>query len=124
MALETMKGVKEIDGFKAERMVNFEFELEGEFTQEQLNKVGVAIHDKGNTIVFKIQNGPIKENGVNGCQVDTLVATAIMIIRGLNEKFPSHYNEMALDNLQAAYNALGFRKLDRERRGVEGENKA
>ena len=35
---------------------------------------------------IKIQNGPIKENGVNGCQVDTIIEATKAIIEGLNKK--------------------------------------
>ena len=123
MALETLKDVTNIDGFEVERIVDFDLELEGHITKEAVNKVGVAIHDKSNTIVFKIQNGPIKENGVNGCQVDTLIAVAKQMLLKLNENFASHYNTSAIAHLEGAYNALKARKLDREKRGVEGYNK-
>lgn len=124
MALETLKETKIIDGFPVERIVNFEFELEGEFSEDELKEVGVAIHDKGNTIVFKIQNGPIKENGVNGCQVDTMVHACLMIIEELDKKFPCKENDTCIWHLRRAYMLLKERKRNREARGVEGENKA
>lgn len=80
-------------------------------------------HDK-NSITFTIQNGPIKYNGVNGCQVDTLIHTAKKMIEGLNEKFPSEYNEAAVIGLDIAIESLGARTRDREKRKVEGSNQA
>lgn len=76
-------------------------------------------HDR-NSISFKIQDGPIGEHGVNGCQVDELVYMARRIIEGLNAKFPCRENAAAITKLQEAEMWLRERKLDRERRGVEG----
>lgn len=75
-----------------------------------------------NSISFTLQKGPIKEVGVNGCQVDALIETAKLILIGLNEKFPSTYNKLAIAYLQEALHNLTARKKDREARGVEGTN--
>ena len=109
MALETLKGMTEIDGFKVRRMGN-----------RHPENAYIEIDDKLNAITFKIQNGPIIENGVNGCQVDTLIATAKHIIQGLNDKFPCNENTFALHHLDTALIYLKDRKKDRERRRVEG----
>jgi len=113
MALETLKDVKELDGFEVHRV---------EWAQPKGNHV--EINDLGNAITFKIQNGPIKENGVNGCQVDTIVATAKKMIEGLNEKFPCRENSMAITKLDESLMWLRERKRDRQSRNVEGLNKA
>ena len=113
MALETLKDVTEIDGFEVTRdMVAIGS------TQEVL-----FISDEKNIISFKIQSGPVGPNGVNGCQVDTIIETAKIILIGLDKKFPSEYNDKAIGGLNAALLALKARKADREERGVEGENK-
>jgi hypothetical protein len=78
-------------------------------------------HDK-NSLSFTLQNGPIQENGVNGCQVDTLIEAAKLIIEGLNKEFPCRENSMAITKLDEALLWLGKRKADREKRGVEGLN--
>jgi len=118
MALETLKGVREIGGFKVEPH-------EGE---EGINWVTedspIYIDHEQNTITFKIQDGPIKENGVNGCQVDTIIKTAWLIIKGLDDKFPCDENKIVMTDLDHALCVLKVRKMDREKRGVEGESKA
>lgn len=112
MALETLKDVKEIDGFSV-----------GRVGTEGWTGHRVYINDETNTIGFRIQNGPIKEVGVNGCQVDLLIEAARMIIEGLNEQYPCVENSRALQHLMSALGALHKRKEDRESRGVEGFNK-
>ena len=115
MALETLKDVKEIDGFTVGGTV-------GTAIKEGADPILID-HEK-NQITFQIQNGPIKENGVNGCQVDTLVTAAALIIEGLNAKFPCEENTLALASLAEAVNHLKARKINREARGVEGVDKA
>lgn len=121
MALETLEGTTEIDGFKIirhkpESMSWDDFDkLRDEFP--------INITERMNTISFRLQNGPIKEVGVNGCQVDTLVAAAIIIISELNDKFPCDENRKAIGHLKDGFYWLKARKSNREKRGVEGENK-
>jgi len=107
MALETLKGIKEIGGFKVatDRIICAE--------------APISISEP-NCIEFQIQNGPIKENGVNGCQVDTVIETAKIIIEELNKNFHDMHNEAAIDHLGEALRQLGLRKRSREMRGVEG----
>jgi hypothetical protein len=112
VALETLKDVSSIDGFGVMRV---------EWNQPPDNFI--EINDKDNAITFKIQNGPIKEVGVNGCQVDTLIQTALLMIQGLNDKFPCEENQRAIANLGVALTWLNKRTADREKRGVEGYNK-
>ena len=109
MALETLKGVEKIGGFEVKR-VNWNMPP-GHF---------VEVCDLANAITFKIQNGPIKEVGVNGCQVDTIIAAAKEILSGLNDKFPCPENEQAIRHLGEALTELENRRLNRESRGVEG----
>ena len=113
MALETLKEVTEIDGVAVKRV---------EWEQPVDNHI--EVNDKCNAITFKLQNGPILGNGVNGCQVDTIVAVAREIISGLNANFPCRENSLAITKLDEALMWLKARKADRTKRGVEGENKA
>lgn len=106
MALETLKDVKEIGGFPVTRASN--------------RSCFVHIFDEENCIGFKLQNGPIKEVGVNGCQVDTIIEAAKLILEGLNAKFPSVFNRNAIAELSDALTWLQQRKADRESRDVEG----
>jgi hypothetical protein len=78
---------------------------------------------EGSKITFQIQDGPIKEAGVNGCQIDDVIIVARDIIKSFNDKFPCAENDHAILNLTAALDWLDMRKSNRERRGVEGRNK-
>lgn len=122
MALETLKGVEEIGGFKIIR------EKPDGMSWDDLDKLRkefpIHITDTQNIISFRIQNGPIKEAGVNGCQVDTLIETAKLIIEGFNKNFPCRENAMAITKLDEALMWLDKRKKDREKRSVEGLSKA
>ncbi len=75
-----------------------------------------------NSIKFTVQNGPIKEVGENGCQIDTLIYTATVVIRDLNRQFPCRENSVAITKLEEAMMWLDKRTADREFRGVEGTN--
>ena len=109
MALETLAGLEEIGGFKVTR----------DYKANSL-EYPIYISDEDNIISFKIQNKPVKETGINGCQVDTLIETALIMIEGLNEKFPCQENVNAAYNLVQALANLKQRKRNRETRGVEG----
>jgi len=115
MALETLKGVEKIGGF--------------EVAHDPIGSTGnydphIGIFHEANAIVFKIQDGPVKENGVNGCQVDTLIHAAKLILERLNEKLPDWRNDDAISSLNDALYRLKQRTKDRESRGVEGASQA
>lgn len=109
MALETLKGVKQLGGFDVWASGN------------NVPAFVSVDHDK-NILSFAIQNGPVKENGVNGCQVDTLIHAAKAMIIGLNEKFPCRENALAVTKLDEAIHWLEARTKDRTQRNVEGTN--
>jgi hypothetical protein len=75
-------------------------------------------------VTFTIQNGPIKEVGVNGCQIDEVIEWARNTIDGFNKSFPCRENSLAITKLDEALLWLLKRKMDRDARGVEGYNKA
>lgn len=131
MALETLKGVTEIGGFKlvdmdALRETNPEmFREDGSmiyhlFDQNIRPFNFVYIRHDVNSLSFNLQRGPVKEAGVNGCQVDTMIAAARMIIEGLNKTHPCRENSLAITKLDEALHWLEARTKSRERRGVEG----
>jgi len=118
MALETLKGIKEIGGFKIKHIDN---RLAGREYKEALdNKYFIFDNAENNSLSFIIQDGPVKENGVNGCQVDTVIETAKLMIEGLDRKYPCVENRKAISALHEALTWLKIRKDDREMRGVEG----
>lgn len=111
MALETLAHRAMIDGFHV-------YLADWKIPDGQL----IEINHKQNAITFKLQNGPVKENGINGCQVDTIIETAKLILEGLDDRFPCDYNKYAISHLNDALSALEKRRLDRVRRKVEGTN--
>jgi len=135
VALETLKDVLSIDGFDVVVMDTLREKYPEKFNESgamdykwfeseiRPSKFVYLRHDK-NSISFTIQNGPVKEVGVNGCQVNTLIETAKLIIEGLNKKFPCRENSLAVTKLEEALMWLEKRTKDREARSVEGKNLA
>jgi hypothetical protein len=121
MALETLEGVDKINDVDIAH-------LDSAIPKEEyleLIKNKFIIHGKeNNTVIFKIQDGPIKESGLNGCQVSDMIAVAKHIISGLNDKFPCDENKVTLYHLSKALEAQEARTKNRETRGVEGTNNA
>lgn len=112
MALETLKDVNQIG---KEKISHIDDVAIGFYENEH-----IWVNHKTNTVAFKIQNGPIKEVGVNGCQVTDMIRVAKHIIVNLNEKYPSHENTKTIDALAEALEWQDKRTRDREARGVEG----
>ena len=112
MALETLSGIKNIGKFEVTRGVS-------NFNKDR----PIFIFDELNQIAFQIQNGPIKEHGINGCQVNEIIEAAKLILEGLNKNFPCRENSSAITKLDEALMWLEKRTKDREARGVEGFNK-
>ena len=83
----------------------------------------IYVRNDKNSLSFTLQNGPIKEVGVNGCQVVDVIETAKHIIEELNKKFPCRENAMTITKLDEALMWQEKRTKDRERRGVEGLSK-
>lgn len=131
MALETLKGIEQIGKFSVVVMDELREKYPERFNEkggmdykwfeaEIRPKNFIYVRHDVNSIAFTIQRGPIKENGVNGCQVDTVIEAAKLIIEKLNEKFPCDENARAIRALGEALTALEDRRLAREARGVEG----
>jgi hypothetical protein len=81
----------------------------------------IIVTDDG--VFFKGQRGPIKEVGVNGCQIDDLITFALGTIQTFNKKFPCRENSLTITDLESALNWLERRRRNREARGVEGRDK-
>jgi hypothetical protein len=75
-------------------------------------------------VTFILQDGPVKEVGVNGVQIDGVVEWARDVIAGFNERFPCRENSLIITKLDEALLWSLKRKLDREKRDVEGRDKA
>lgn len=84
----------------------------------------IYVRNDVNSLAFTLQNGPVKEVGVNGCQVNEVIEAAKLMIEGLNKAFPCRENAVAITKLDEALMWLEKRTKDRESRGVEGFSKA
>lgn len=72
----------------------------------------------------KFQNGPVGENGVNGChQEDLLLIVADRLKCFQSGEFACRENALALTKIEEALHWLNHRTQDRQGRGVEGTNK-
>lgn len=131
MALETLKGLKEVNGEKIVVMDELRVQFPEKFNESgamdykwfekdiRPNNFIYVRHDV-NSVSFTIQNGPIKENGKNGCQVTDMISVAKHIIEELNKKFPCRENAVTITKLDEALMWQEKRTKDREKRNVEG----
>jgi hypothetical protein len=73
--------------------------------------------------LVKFQKGPIKENGVNGCCNEDLIAIVIDRLQSFQEsEYKCRENALAITKLEEALQWLRWRTNSREKRGVEGTN--
>jgi len=71
----------------------------------------------------KFQKGPVKENGVNGCFQEDLIAIVIDRLQCFQAgDFACRENALALTKLEEALHWLNHRTADRQARGVEGKS--
>ncbi len=82
------------------------------------------VTEVGSTVTFVIQDGPIKEVGVNGVQIDEVIRWAKDKIAGFNKNFPCRENALIITKLDEALLWSYERKRERESRQVEGRNVA
>ncbi len=133
MALETLKGIKAINSEpvivmdelreKHPEKFNESGSMDYQWFEKEIrpNNFIYVRHDK-NSLSFTLQNGPIKEVGKNGCQVEDIIAAAKAIVEGLNNNYPCRENAMVITKLDEAIMWSKKRTTDREARGVEGTN--
>jgi hypothetical protein len=69
---------------------------------------------------IKFQEGPIKEVGVNGAQVDDVLTVCLGKIKEFNINFSCAENAYAIQHLQETLFWLRERRENRVKRGVEG----
>lgn len=131
MAIRTLMGVKRIGGFAVIDMNELKkekpevFRPDGSMHYEVFEKEirphnFIYVRHDVNSLSFTLQSGPVKEVGVNGCQVDTVIEAAKLIVEGLNKEVPCEENEFAIGSLKKALVWLETRRNNRIRRGVEG----
>ncbi len=72
---------------------------------------------------ISFQNGPIKENGVNGLHNEDLISIVVHRLQGFqSSEFKCRENAIAITKLEEALLWLNYRTSQREERGVEGLN--
>jgi hypothetical protein len=70
---------------------------------------------------IRFQNGPVKENGVNGCFQEDLLIIVIDRLKSFQAgSFACRENAIALTKCEEALLWLNKRTQDRQSRGVEG----
>ncbi len=77
-----------------------------------------------NTVIFTIQDGPIKEVGINGCQASDMLEYVKELFVSLNNAYPCPENIDTISFLEGALERQADRTRDREKRGVEGKSEA
>ncbi len=82
----------------------------------------IETYPEQNLIAFTVQEGPIGENGINGCQIDHIIWAIAIILRSFNSRFPCRENSCAITHLDEAMMWLEKRTKDREKRKVEGKD--
>ncbi len=81
------------------------------------------VHGETSSVKFTVQSGPIKEFGVNGCQIDDVIEWAKKKVEEFSKAFPCRENSMVVTKLDEALLWSAKRRTDREKRGVEGTSK-
>lgn len=75
-------------------------------------------------VSFEIQSDPIGEVGVNGVQALDMLKYTKCLFESLNDAFPCRENALTITKIEEAIHWQDARTKDRERRKVEGKNKA
>ena len=73
---------------------------------------------------LSFQNGTIPDVGINGVTNETVLAALIHRTKGLNAKFPSRQNSIAITKMEEALMWFENRTAERKARGVEGQHVA
>ncbi len=84
----------------------------------------IEVNKEDNSVRFTIQDGPIKEVGVNGIQAVNMLHYNLELFKSLNKAFPCRENDLTITKMEEAIHWQLARTADRVKRGVEGEYKA
>jgi hypothetical protein len=75
-------------------------------------------------VSFTVQSDPIGEVGVNGVQALDILVYIKCLFQSLNDAFPCRENALSITKIEEAIHWQDARTKDRERRKVEGLNRA
>ena len=97
---------------------------EGRIIIEKLTEddAPVVIDYETGTIAFKLQQGPIKEAGLHGCQHTSGVEAFRRMLKYLNECFPCRENSITLTKYEEGLMWQEARTRRRVREATEGYN--
>jgi hypothetical protein len=103
---------------------NHRYEISGfDTTGNPSSRDGAGYHANYSREVIIFQNGPIKENGVNGITQEALLAIVIDRLRSFQAgPFACGENAIALSSCEEAMRQLQKRTRARIARGIEGTN--
>jgi len=94
--------------------INFSYETWSEYFERFVRPSAfIYVRHDVNSVSFQIQDGPIKENGKNGCQSIHLIAVAKLMIEGHNNNYPCAENIETIEYLSKALDAQEKRTKDR-----------
>jgi len=98
---------------------------EPEFNANHKYHIG-PLKESNNAVgtIIQFQKGPIKENGVNGCHNEDLIAIVIDRLQSFQKsEYKCNENEDAIKALTIALASLRQRTSKREEKGIEGTSK-
>lgn len=135
MALETLKGVKEINGKPICVMDDLKEKFPEKFNEsgamdykwfesEIRPNFNIFLRHDVDSLSFNMLTKPASEGGdLNRCQLTELIATAKIMIEHLNKDYPCRENAMTITKLDEALMWQEKRTQDRIKRNVEGQYK-
>lgn len=80
----------------------------------------VVLDSNEHSVKFVIQNGPVKENGLSGCQVTNMLQFVKEVYKSLQSAFPCKENASTIQYIELALEYQAKRNRDRAERKVEG----
>jgi len=91
-----------------------------EYLINLIHREGTPLNIGSESIKIRFQKGPIQENGVNGCQIEDLIAIAIHRLECFQAgNFACMENAESLYHLNLAMKYLDDRTKERRERNVE-----
>jgi len=84
-------------------------------------RVYVQLSQEDHSVTFEVQDAPIGDVGINGCQATDMLEFVRNLYTSLNDALPCKENEKTIDLINVALKTQNRRTKDRKRRGVEGK---
>ena len=84
----------------------------------------IEVNTADHSVKFTIQDGPIKEVGLNGIQAVDMLEFCKQLFKSLDNAYPCQENKNTITNISKAIHWQEERTKDREARQVEGKSEA